>query len=318
MIEMGHPDLDERIIALIEENGRRTNRDIAKLLSVSEKQAGARLRRLMDDDVIRVITVVDAFSVGFDFIIAMGIEVANGAPEAVAAALARLPNVVSAAVMIGQYDIEILVAVENHASLATFVKQELAAISGIRSCHPSLVLDVMKYETGSGPVSAGRPALEIPTGAAIDEVDRRIIERLWENARDTNENIALTLGLSESTVRMRINQLRARNIIHTTAIRNMAIGTDAIFVMLGLEVAGGAYEAVAEALSVMRQVHFVATVLGRHEMMAQLLVRNTSELSDLLNGAIASIPGIRSVTCAQALKIVKFDYRWTILGRRTR
>jgi Lrp/AsnC family transcriptional regulator for asnA, asnC and gidA len=307
-------ELDEQIIALIEQNGRRSNRDIAKLLGISERQAGFRLSRLIDDDVIRVITVVDAFAVGFETILAIGVVVADRPPADVAQDIAQLPNVIAAALMTGEYDIEIVVAAENHAALAAFVSDELAGIGGVRALHPSLFLDVAKYETGSGGVSAYPSQLAIPERSVVNEVDRAIIAKLWENAWETNENIAAALGLSESTVRARVNQLRSKDLIHITAMRNVAIGQDVAFAIIGIELEAGHRQSVVEALCALRQLHLVASVLGRHDVIAQALVRNAAELSTLLNTVIAKIPGVRSIHCAQGLQIVKYDYRWRIVG----
>jgi DNA-binding Lrp family transcriptional regulator len=316
MAETTLTELDEQIIALIEQSGRRSNRDIAKLLGISERQAGIRLSRLIADDVIRVITVVDAFAVGFDIIVAIGVQVADRAALEVAGELAKLPNVIATALMSGQYDIEIVVAVDSQATLAAFVQGELAVIRGVRSLHPSLFLDVAKYETGAGQVSAFPSKLAIPDNSIVNEVDRAIIAKLWENAWETNENIAVALGLSESTVRVRVNQLRSRNLIHITAMRNVAIDRDVAFAIIGMEIEAGRQQEVIEALCAQRQLHLVARVLGRYDVIAQALVGNNAELSALLNDVIARIPGVRSIVCAQALQIVKYDYRWRIVGPR--
>jgi DNA-binding Lrp family transcriptional regulator len=316
MTDNAPTELDEQIIALIEQNGRCTNREIAKLLGISERQAGLRLSRLIADDVIRVITVVDAFRVGFEFVLAMGVEVSDRPAAEVAEQLALEPSVIAAALMTGQYDIEIMVAAESHAALSALVKDRLAAIPGIRSLHPSLFLEVVKYETGAGPVNTSPATLVIPERSVVNEVDRAIIAKLWENAWETNDNIAAALGLSESTVRSRVNQLRNRDLIHITAIRNVAIGQDVVFAIIGIELAAGVHVRVIEELAALRQVHLLARVLGRYDVIAQVIVPSTAELSVFLNETIARIPGIRSVNCAQALKIVKYDYRWRIVGPR--
>lgn len=308
-------ELDEKIIALIEQNGRRSNREIAKILDISERQAGLRLTQLIESGVVSVITVVDAFAAGFNMILAIGVQVADRPAADVAEELSRLPNVVAVALMAGQYDIEVMLMVENHAALTHLVKHQLAAIAGIRALHPSLFLDVVKYETGSGPINALHTQLAIPENTLSDEVDRAIIAQLWNDAWETNENMATMLGLSESTVRTRVNQLRNRNLIHITAMRNVAIGADTVFAIIGIDLSGGDQQSVLDALCGLRQLHFVASVLGRYDIIVQVLVRNTAELTDFLQ-TIARLPGIRTVNCAQALKIVKYDYRWRIAGPR--
>jgi len=308
-------DLDEKIIALIEQNGRRSNREIAKTLDISERQAGLRLTQLIESGAVSVITVVDAFSAGFSIVLAIGVQVADRPAADVAEELARVPNIVAVALMAGQYDIEVMLMAEDHAALAALVKHQLAAIPGIRALHPSLFLDVVKYETGSGPVNALHTELAIPDNPHTDDIDRAIIAQLWNNAWETNENMAAMLGLSESTVRTRVNQLRRHHLIHITAMRNVAIGADTVFAIIGIDLSGGDQQSVLDALCGLRQLHFVASVLGRYDIIVQVLVRNTAELTEFLDD-IARLPGIRTVNCAQALKIIKYDYRWRIVGPR--
>jgi len=307
-------EIDNKIISLIEQDGRATYRDIAKLLGISERQAGMRLRNLIDDDVIGLITVVDAFAIGFKYILALGVQVADRPALEVAELLAELPNVIASAVMTGQYDIEIMIAVEDHAELLSLVQRELADIPGISSLHPSLFLDVVKYETGAGPVPLQPSKLTIPKCSSVDDVDATIIEQLWKNASATNEHIATELGVSESTVRKRMARLRADGLIHITAIRNVAIGKDVVFASIGIELSTSQHRKVVEKLCSLRQVHFVAHVLGRYDIIAQVLAENTMEISDLVNNVIGRIPGVRSANCALALEIVKYDHRWRILG----
>ena len=307
-------ELDDNIISLIEQDGRASYRDIAKLLDISERQAGMRLRKLIDEDVIGLITVVDAFAVGFKYVLALGVQVADRPALEVAQMLAELPNVIASAVMTGQYDIEIMIAVEDHAALLSLVRKELADIPGISSLHPSLFLDVVKYETGAGPVSKNPSTLSIPENSPVDEIDAAIVEQLWLNASATNENIANALSVSESTVRKRLTRLRSDGLIHITAIRNVTIGKDVVFASIGIELSSSQHRKVAEKLCSLRQVHFVAHVLGRCDIIAQVLAENTVELSDLVNNVIGRIPGVRSVNCALALDIVKYDHRWRIVG----
>jgi Lrp/AsnC family transcriptional regulator for asnA, asnC and gidA len=314
MTEDKQTEFDDKLIELIEQNGRISYRDIAKDLGISERQAGYRFRRLLEEEVIRVITVVDAYAVGFNVILAIGVKVADRPAMAVAAELAEIPNVIASAVMAGEYDIEIMVAVPSHQALATLVREQLSEVTGIRSLHPSLFLDVVKYETGSGPVHSQPSSLSIPESSTIADADKAIINELWDNPLETNENIAKTLGMSETTVRNRVNRLRKNGVIHITAVRNVALGPEMVFASIGIELAAGHHEQVIEQLSRLRQVHFLANVLGRYDVMAQVLVKDTSELSAFLSEVLSPMPGIRSARAEQSLQVLKYDYRWRIVG----
>jgi len=303
-------DLDEKIMGLIEQNGRTSNRDLAKLLGVSERQAGTRLRRLIDNDIIRVITVVDAYAVGFQIALTMGVDVIGRAPRAVADDLAKSPNVVAVAMVSGPHPIEAMVVLENMSALHPFISGPIAQIKGIANVHPSIFLDVIKYETGAGPVIDHQAELKIPEGSILDEIDIAIINCLWRDSSETNESIAGALGLSESTVRKRLTLLRDRDVIHITSMRNIAFGRQVIFAIVGIDVEPSKTQAVVEALQPLRQVHLLAAVLGRYNLMAQVLVEDADALATLISEKIASAPGVRRAVCAQALAVVKFDYRW--------
>ena len=64
---------------------------------------------------------------------------------------------------------------------------------------------------GRGPVSRARH---------IDAVDRRIIEALQENGRESFRRIAAGLGVSEATVRARYARLCRENILQVTGVTN--------------------------------------------------------------------------------------------------
>lgn len=314
MSEQQQPELDEKIIELIEQNGRITYREIAKELGISERQAGARFRRLLSDEVIRVITVVDAYAAGFQVILAIGVKVADRPATAVASDLAAIPNVIAAAVMAGEYDIEIMVVLPSHGALSDMVRNALSDIAGIRSLHPSLFLNVHKYETGSGPVHIQPLSLDIPPSSDLADADRAIIHELWDNPLETNEAVAKTLGMSEATVRNRVNRLRKNGVIHITAIRNVALGSEMVFASIGIELAAGYHQQVIEKLCALRQVHFVAQVLGRYDLIAQVLVADTTELATFLSDIVSPMKGIRSARAEQSLQALKYDYRWRIVG----
>jgi Lrp/AsnC family leucine-responsive transcriptional regulator len=308
---LGAVDMDDRLFALLRTDGRQSFRELGDQLGLSAKQAGARLRRLLDSGEVSVIATVDSIAAGFQFMLAIAVEV-DGPVNTVASALAAIPNVLVVMRMAGQYDIEIVVASESQAELSRLVKTRLGCIAGIRALHPSFVLDIAKFETGFGRIDAGAQALSWPSGCGLDPVDKAIIERLWENARAPNEAIGAALGLSESTVRARIAQMRRRNLIHVTAIRNIELGHDLLFAFIGVGLLPGAQADVIDGLVAMPQTAFVASILGRFDILAQVLAADAGALTEMLD-AIAAMPCVRQATCAQGLDIVKYDARFALL-----
>ena len=68
--------------------------------------------------------------------------------------------------------------------------------------------------------------------------------------------------------------------------------------------------AVAKALSKMKEVRFVSTLIGRHDLMAFVLAKDINILSKVLYEDISSLPGVRFSESSIGLKYYKYDYRW--------
>ena len=140
------PDvLDERIIALLREDGRMPTRDIAARANTSPATVRKRIRAMEAAGFMRVVAVTDFAAAGFDLLIAIGIEVENRSAEAVGLDLADLPEVFAVNLTTGPNDLEILVAAQSFEQLATFLHKEVSRVDGIGRLTPALTVDVRKY-----------------------------------------------------------------------------------------------------------------------------------------------------------------------------
>ncbi|MEP5766247.1 MAG: Lrp/AsnC family transcriptional regulator [Halieaceae bacterium] len=159
---------DERIIDLLRGDGRMAYRAMAAELGLTEATVRARVRRLEDSNAMRVVAVTDFQAAGYELMLAVGIQVENRTPAEVAADLAQLPEVFSINVVIGTYDIEVLVVAEDQAALAELIYKRLALLPGVRRVSPSLAVDVLKNQPDWVPLStktAGDPGGDGGRGA---------------------------------------------------------------------------------------------------------------------------------------------------------
>ncbi|MDE0062954.1 MAG: Lrp/AsnC family transcriptional regulator [Gammaproteobacteria bacterium] len=138
-------DLDERIIALLREDGRMPTRDVAARANTSPATVRKRIRAMEAAGFMRVVAVTDFAAAGFDLLIAIGIEVENRSAEAVGLDLADLPEVFAVNLTTGPNDLEILVAAQSFEQLATFLHKEVSRVDGIGRLTPALTVDVRKY-----------------------------------------------------------------------------------------------------------------------------------------------------------------------------
>jgi Lrp/AsnC family transcriptional regulator, leucine-responsive regulatory protein len=141
--QFGPTDLS--IIAKLKANGRATNREIAEELGLAPNTVSSRIRQLEAAGLLRVIAVSDFSAHRHNVLIQLAIEVDNRNVWEAANELAAFPEVLAAHVINGNYDIDLLVAVEDFDALKRFMLESLATIKGIRSMEPSIAVDIRKY-----------------------------------------------------------------------------------------------------------------------------------------------------------------------------
>jgi Lrp/AsnC family transcriptional regulator for asnA, asnC and gidA len=139
-------DIDRHIIAALKADGRATNQKIARSLKISPATVGARIRRLENVNAMRVVAVTDFAALGYQVLLAVGIEVQGRPAEEVAQELAALEEVFAVHLVTGARDIEILVALHDLKELETFLLQDVGKIRGIGSLAAGIAADIIKYD----------------------------------------------------------------------------------------------------------------------------------------------------------------------------
>ncbi len=139
-------EIDQRIIALLREDGRQPYRSLARELELTESMVRARIKRLEESNTMRVVAVTDFEAAGYDMMLAIGVQVEGRSPVDVANDLAAFPEIFSIHVVIGTFDIELLVVAEDQDAMADLISNRIPAVSGVRKLQPSLALDVVKNQ----------------------------------------------------------------------------------------------------------------------------------------------------------------------------
>ena len=83
-------ELDRKIIALLQIDGRASNAKIAREVGVSEGTVRRRLRRLVQDDVIKVIAVPNLEKLGYGTTALIGLQTGPGRSDSVGDAIAKM------------------------------------------------------------------------------------------------------------------------------------------------------------------------------------------------------------------------------------
>ena len=168
-------DTDERIIALLREDGRMSYRALASELDLTEATIRSRVRRMEASNAMRVVAVTDFRAAGYELMLAVGIQVDDRPPLEVAEALAEIPEVFSINIVIGAHDIETLVVARDQADLSQLIYERLARLPGVKRVFPSLAIDVLKnqpdsvpfYKTAKDPASIESGGATSPAGSEL-------------------------------------------------------------------------------------------------------------------------------------------------------
>lgn len=146
-------------------------------------------------------------------------------------------------------------------------------------------------------------------GAAVDDLDRRIIAELQADGRRPYTQIAGVVGLSEAAVRQRVQRMVDSGVVQIVAVadpRLLGFGRQA---MIGLRVEGDTGE-VADRLAAMPEVEYVVITAGSIDILAEVVVEDDERLIELLNDKIRKLAGVREIETTIYLRIHKESYQW--------
>lgn len=152
--------IDRRILAILQENGRLSNQEIAERINLSPSPCLRRIRRLEESGVIRgYVALLDAQKLGLDLLayVNVRLEKRSGpglSPRGVAthadlfrAAVQTWPEVVACHAMTGDMDYLLRVQVEDMAHFSRFVQDQLLHHPSVIDVKTSFSLEKFKETT---------------------------------------------------------------------------------------------------------------------------------------------------------------------------
>jgi Lrp/AsnC family transcriptional regulator for asnA, asnC and gidA len=130
----------------------------------------------------------------------------------------------------------------------------------------------------------------------LDAIDRHILALLKEDGRMPSSRMARRMrGVSERSIRYRIDRLRKSGVLRISAILNpQALGYTVVGDVL-IDVAPGRLQEVAAQLVELQEVSYVAGTVGDGDLDVQVYARDTEELVRVTNEVIGVIPGVTRV-----------------------
>lgn len=139
----------------------------------------------------------------------------------------------------------------------------------------------------------------------VDEIDRRILERLQDDARLAFRKIAEELGVSESTIFVRVKKLQEQGIIKrfTAAISPEMVGKGLTAFIL-IKADPQKYPIVLEALKKIDDIYEIYDVTGNYYAIAKIRTGTRQDLAKIID-KVGLIEGITSTETAIVLRNIK-------------
>jgi len=139
----------------------------------------------------------------------------------------------------------------------------------------------------------------------MDEIDRKILERLQDDARLAFREIAEDLGVSESTVFVRVKKLQEQGIIKrfTAAIPPEKVGKGLTAFIL-IKADPQKYPVVLETLEKIDDIYEIYDVTGNYYAIAKIRTGTREDLAKIID-KVGLIEGITSTETAIVLRNIK-------------
>lgn len=144
----------------------------------------------------------------------------------------------------------------------------------------------------------------------LDETEQAIISFLQYDGRMPFTQIANELGLTEGTVRRRVNKLTEEGKLQIVAIvEPQELGWNEAG-MIAISVQPDQINTVAEAIAQLPEVVYLFQAAGEFDLFAEVYCRDKQHFVSFLNEKLQKIPGVERTRSFLILKMHKLSYRW--------
>jgi len=139
-------DLDVAILRRLNQDARKSFRDIARDLEVSISTVSNRVKRLESEGIILgYAPLLDEKKLGYDVLAVIGIRISKGKLLEVQRKIAREDKVIEVYDVTGEYDSVVIARLRNTKELDAFIKR-LVAMENVERTYTQVVLNVVKQE----------------------------------------------------------------------------------------------------------------------------------------------------------------------------
>lgn len=150
--------------------------------------------------------------------------------------------------------------------------------------------------------------LAVTSQSRPDDLDIRLIRELQNDSRQTTTMLAEHLGVSEPTVRRRMNYLRNNEMIKFTVIINPERLGLPVSATLLFRVDPSKLDEISDRLAKLDEFYSVIVTTGNYDIVVSGYFTSVDAIYDIMKNEISGIEGVNSVNTMVVLKRKKRAY----------
>ena len=136
--------VDLKIVQLLGKDARQSSETLAKKLNLSAATVRRRLRKMINNDLVRIVGVVEPVNFGFPLLAVITLDIEQNKLETALEEFAAQPEIRFASTITGRYDLLLVGRFRSNEDFSDFVKNKLAKVEGIKNSETFICLEVKK------------------------------------------------------------------------------------------------------------------------------------------------------------------------------
>ncbi|MER7707709.1 Lrp/AsnC family transcriptional regulator [Kitasatospora sp. NPDC097605] len=301
-------ELDQRLLQLLQLDGRAPFSRLARDLDVSERTVARRYRRLRAMG-LRIVGQPVPDRLGLVRWL-LRLRCTPDAAGAIADALARRPDTSWVTLASGGTELYCALNTRTADERNALLLQKLPRTPHVLTVSAHCMMRIFVGTTSTW--HATRFDAPAPTGSSpslepllLDPTDRVLFAVLARDGRATLAELGTAAGRSPSSVQRHLDRLRDEGALGFSVDFDPELLGYRMTTQLWLNVVPVHLRTVGEALATHPEIAFAAAVTGTSNLVASGVFRTPADLYDYLDRRIGPLPGIQNIETAPTLREVK-------------
>lgn len=285
-------DLDELDLMLVRELGkdaRISYRELASKLRASHSTVIRRAKRLLDQGIIKIVTILAYDALGYETFVIYAIKAPPGMVDTLAKQLASANSIKRILVTSGSYDVLAMALYKNPDEYMKLFPEEIGDIPTNARIETMLSFKLVKsswYHPTNNVAIASHLRFK-PT-----ELDLSVIRGLEKSPRASVNELAENTDASISSVRFSLRKLTSQGIVRVKGIPNPEAFGFTIMAATLIQVQPSKLSALTEKLQVHPAVNQINLIFGAFNCIIWTSFENANQMYDFLDQDLGNTPGV--------------------------